>query len=443
MFDVFKKNLEDVRRESLFPLKLRMLATLLSMKIDFLTAIKIVSEDKENDFFKAVRKEVESGISIGKSLANASSLIKNEVQKKTIIQLISAYEHGDWREIKKVADELIEIEKFKIREKISQASLISLGFVIVSSIFPTFLIVFSVVGKVVFKTTIDESLLLFLLFCLVPAINLLLIFLTIKLFPPLEKREKEEKIILIMAAFTLLFILVTLFLEGNIEKLFLTIGMLSVLYLILRDKIEKEKINERIEDEIGLAILSAVGIKSGKIENIFKKLGESGGVFGNEMNKIYNQLIANVSLEKALENFEKSVNSFAAKRFVNVFKYAYISGCKIGDELHNLAEDLFSVKALVRERENALSMQKYTLLIAGIIIPIILTASFNLVNQLESLLDGVKENTSTLNLINVYITIYAFLVSLYIEKIEGKASNMFTYFAFILLFSHIITLFLW
>src|SRR3989338_6839353 len=141
------------------------------------------------------------------------------------------------------------------------------------------------------------------------------------------------------------------------------------------------------------------------------------------------QLKANVKPEAVVDDLGKRTGSKMASRACSMLIHALNTNSF--DRMGEVAEDLLKFSEITRERERLLSVQRYTMVFGGLLIPLIMNLSpslfFSAAKFLESSNTGTIESIFSLA-VPIYIIIYAVLVSMYSADVESKRSKAGLYF---------------
>lgn len=181
------------------------------------------------------------------------------------------------------------------------------------------------------------------------------------------------------------------------------------------------------------------------IEEILKEISEAGyGALSEEFLRAYNEFKTGLSLEDCLKRIIKRNKSKILERSLNILILGYHTGARISDALKETAEDISKTFDLYRQRAAGMTIEKYTLLLAGgVLVPILLGSMLSLVQGLDlsSLSDfglGLDKNTKDLITENallgnqIYIVIYAFISSIFVAYQENKIENVLIYVSILL-----------
>lgn len=421
--------------EAEMPLLLRTLGMLLDMKVPFAQALRASSRHGEaGKEFSNICDEIEEGVGVPKALAKFAEKTESEVVKRSVVQIITAYEHGArGEEIMRIADDLISLQKYKMRDFVSRSSLYGLLQVVFGAVVPTFFLVFATAGKFALEMEIQEWEFMLVFLLVLPAVNLAIILFSRSQMPPDMFRTREGGIMnasaLLPAAVAALIVLLDTGIFEKIAALALMAGIWAAFYF--REYTEESRL-EKIEEALPNALLAVSGLpKNYGIEKIFGKMAEGREVVAVEAAKTLRQLKANVSVENALLDLWKRNGSFMLRRASELMLNAHVAGANVSEKMHEMAEDLLKFAELKRERENALSMQKYTLLLGAVIVPLILASSLGLVKQISSFFDNGESGVLEIapNAIASYVVIYSALSAFHIAQGEGRKSRTMAYFA--------------
>ncbi len=423
------------RMEAEMPALLRTFGMLLDMRVPFTDALRAAAKEGEagKEFLKVV-EEAERGASIPKALAKFAEASESAVVKKSSAQLISAYEHGaHGSEIRRIADDLLSLQSYRMRDFVSKSSFFGLLFVIFAAVVPTFFLVFATAGKFALDIEIGAGAFAFVFLVVFPIVNAAILLVSASSMPPSIFRSEWRGVNLwaFAALAALLAAVMLLDLEG-IQKLAALAAVSALSWSFFRGEYAEESRVEKIEEALPDALLGVSGLpKNYGIEKIFERLALARDALGAEAGKTLRQLRANVSAEKALADLWERNRSFMFRRMGELMLNSHLAGANISEKMHEMAEDLLKFGELRRERENALSMQKYTLILGAFIVPLILTTSLSLASQITALMEQ-KGNEEVVALapgvISAYVIIYAALSALYISHSEDRTSRVVPYF---------------
>lgn len=423
-----------VRIEAEMPVFLRTFGMLLEMKVPFVQALKASAKgEMENEFSKIV-KEIEKGASVPKALAEFAERTRSAVVKKSVAQLISAYEHGaHGKEIIRIADDLISLQRYALRDFISRSSLFGLLFVIFSAVVPTFFLVFATAGKFALDAEIGRETFLLVFLIGFPLINgAILHFSGLQMPPSIFRNSGSSRSEMVFLAVAAVLAAVMLLDAEMILKAGVLLIVCALFWAMFRNEYFEERRVEQLEGALPDALLGVSGLpKNYGIDRIFDRMANAKNAVGDEAAKTLRQLRANVSAEKALTDLWKRNESFMLRRMCELMMNANTAGANISEKMHELAEDLLKFDELRRERANAFAMQKYTLLLAALIIPLILSSSLSVVNQMSSFMEAGNGDVleAAPNAITAYIIAYSALSALYISRSEEKRTLAIPYFA--------------
>ncbi len=439
LFDVFSSFSGSGRRnaevEASMPLFLRSLAMLLDMRIPFADALREASKNGAagNEFAAAV-EEIRLGAGVSAALAKVAERSGSGAVKKAAAQIISAYEHGAGGEaIRRIAEDMFSLQKYRMRDFISKSSLFGLLFVVFAAVVPTLFVVIATVGKAGIGIEVEEGMFTAAFVIGFPAVDALILAVSSSQMPPAMHSRRKNRGLVVAFALCAALLAGVMLLGLDLElKAGAAIAVSAGAWVMFGKEYAEAKRIEKLEAALPDALLSASGLpKSHGVERVFERLAEEKNDFAPEAQKTLRQLRANVSPENALEDLWKRNGSFMLRRMGELMAAAHTAGANVSEKMHEFAEDLLAVAELRRERENALSMQKYTLLLGAIVVPVILGASLSLVSQVSSFLEngasGVLETAP--RAVAAYVVLYSAISALYISEMEGRNSRLAAYFA--------------
>ncbi|MEM4272056.1 MAG: type II secretion system F family protein, partial [Candidatus Bilamarchaeaceae archaeon] len=430
----FERHRKEVEAE--LPLFLRTLGMLLELKIPFHTALETLSNERFaiSLELRAAVKEIKRGATVHAALASLAKEFDSLEIKRALSQVLSAYESGGGAEsIRKISDDMFSAQQFRMKEFSSRQSLFALLFIAVSTILPTVFLIFSVLGKTVFQAEVDPFVFALTFLVAFPLVSAGVMFLS-SLSSPAHVLEGERKRPQLLIPLALSVFLVFLSLSGFSQPIkmgALFLSLLIAIFLFL-PSFKRERYREAVEAGLPDALLSVSGHpKLSRLDSILSTMRNSAcPPLASELSISIKQAHANVKAEKVLEDLWMRNSSLILRRVCMFFIHLFNAGVDAGRYVSLMAEDIFRLFELRRERQNALSTQKYTLIFGAIILPVVLGNSLSLIAEISKSLEigsGILE--TAYSTIPAYLTIYALLASYFISEAESKPSAFFVYFA--------------
>ncbi|HLC38135.1 MAG TPA: type II secretion system F family protein [Candidatus Norongarragalinales archaeon] len=144
-----KRRAESVERD--MPLALRAAAVDLQFNTPFEKVLDYLSQGygEASVEFKKISNDIRVGSSVQEALRGMAERVDSLAVKRAAMQLSFSYEHGLNAEgLRKLADELIELQKLKSKEYAAKQSFFGLLFVSVSTIIPALFSAYVIVGSV-------------------------------------------------------------------------------------------------------------------------------------------------------------------------------------------------------------------------------------------------------------------------------------------------------
>jgi len=429
------------------PFMLRTVGMLINMKIPFTKALAIVSEEN-NEIGKEMRRivrDVNSGVTIEKAFARFAVSFDSQPVKRAISQLLSAYEIGGaGNEMKRIGDELLAMQQHSLKEHASKSAIFGMLFIMTVAILPTFFLVYVLLGKFGVGGAISEFGIAITLLLVFPAISVFLLLLSKASVPHSPFSQGQSVLDVTVAAPAFLFLFAFLFLEGDLRLFIVVIATAMMLFVVYKSYI-KEKRTEEIEQYLPDALFTISALpKSAKMEKIFETIENGGyGALSEEAGKSKRQLLMNVRTDVVLEDLWKRNDSQALKRASTMLKHVFDTNAF--SQMHSIAEDLLKNFEIKRERASLMSMQKYTILFGGILIPIILKMALSLISgMVEFFGDPTAPQliSYTVSIIPAYLVMYSLISAFYVADIEGRKSRVAIYFLLLAVVSILLFTFL-
>lgn len=426
--------------ESEMPFALRTMGMLIDMKIPFMKSLALVSEEDSEiaKEFKGIVGDVRHGITVEKAFSRFAVSFNSFPIKRSVSQLLSAYEvGGSGSEIKRIGDELLSVQQHHLKEHASKSAIFGMLFIMTAAILPTFFLVYVILGKFGVGGEVSEAGIAIVLLLVFPAISVLLLLMSKSSVPysPLTSQKGAMDAMVLLPA--LLFVFSFLFLDEFLRIFGLAIGTGIMLWAIY-NSYKREKRTEEIEQYLPDALFTISALpKSTKMEQIFQSIEKAGyGALSEEAAKSKRQIAMNVKTDTVLEDLWKRNDSPALRKAATMLKHVFHTNAYT--QLHTIAEDLLKNFEIKRERANLMSMQKYTILFGGLLIPLILKIALSLIGSLVEFFDDPSAPQLieyTTSLIPAYLIIYALVSSFYVADIEGKKSRAAIYFLLLVVVS--------
>ncbi|MEM2908950.1 MAG: type II secretion system F family protein [Candidatus Bilamarchaeaceae archaeon] len=430
----FELNKKTKIIEAEMPFTLRTIGMLRNMNITFIKCLSMAAEEESeiSRELKGIVNDVGSGITLERSFSKFAALFSSYPIKRAITQIISAYELGSsGTEMRRIGDELLAVQQHQMREYASKSAIFGMLFIMTSAILPVFFLVYVLIGNFGVGGGLEKGAIALILLLIFPAISVLLLIVSkasVPYSPLIPKSNILDANILIPAIVFLASFLV----EDELLRLGgLIIGGAAMLYFVYTNY-QKEKRNEEIEHYLPDALFSVSALpKSTKVEKIFETIERGGyGALSDEASKAKRQLSMNIKVDSVLDDLWRRNESPALKKVCIMMKHAHNTNSL--DQLHFIAEDLLKNFEIKRERANLMSMQKYTVLFGGFIIPFILKIAISLITSLIDFMANSPVASEMIqyvvSLIPAYLVMYALISSFYVADIEGRKSRAAIYF---------------
>ena len=430
----FNQKKSEVEAE--LPIFLRTLSMLLELKIPFHSALETLSRE---DFaispeLKTAVKEIKRGATVESALAALAKQFESLEIKRAVAQVLSAYESGGGAQsIKKISDDLFFLQQHRMKEFASKQAIFSLLFIAVSTILPCIFLIFSVLGPAVFGTPTDPVAFTLAFLLGFPLASAAILTVSSLLSPTHSMAEKQEKTrLLLPALLALLFVALSLLEINHILKIAILFILLIASAVYFYPQYKRDKYRESVEAALPDALLSVSGnSKLGRLDSVFSTMQKaSTPELAHELSISIKQLKANIKPSKVLDDLWRRNSSIILKRVSTFFSYLFEAGVDAGNYVSLMAEDLFRLFELRREQQNAVSMQRYTLMFGAVILPLVLGNSLSLISGISDSIGTESSIVPTATMaIPAYLILYSFLASHFIAETENKSSSELIYFS--------------
>jgi Flp pilus assembly protein TadB len=443
-FLLYLPTMEIRRRTSEFearlPFVLRTISMLLEMRLPFQRALEIVAKTEPE--LRLVVDDISKGITVQKSFARLTTFYDSFTVKRALSQLLTAYEVGSsGNEVGRIGDEMLSIQRHSLKEHSSRSAMFGLIFVVCAAVLPTFFLVYSVLGQMTNGQAADRISITIAMLVVFPLISLMILLVAKSLLPrsAIESGSGSADISVMVPAGAI--ILALLILPDSLTIFAVLAGLAAIILLVYR-RYQEEKRVEELERHLPDALFSAAGLpKSTKMEDLFCMIEKAGyGTLSEEAAKSRKQLAVNLSTDMVLEDLASRNKSQMLVRACDMLGHVFSTNSF--DRLNRLAEDITKFVEIRREKADILSMQKYTMVLGGFIVPLILKITLNLLTSMAEFFttEAGPQLQFVYSIIPAYIVIYGLLSYFYISSMEENRSGPAAYFLGIVL-SGMITFF--
>ena len=421
----------NVEIEAEVPFFLRTFGLLLEIGIPFQRAISIASQEERTiqKEMKFVLNNIKNGMNVVSALSSFATSVNSLTVKRAITQLLSVYETGGrGYELKKIGDDMLSVERYRLKEYSARSAMFGLLFIMSSAILPTFFLVYVVLGRFVLDTRIDDLQIAIALLVIFPLISILIMALSKLTMPSSIFSNKNN--------FDMTFLLPGIVFIGGFtlvpkfQAIFFVCGGLIAAYLGYTNY-KKDRIVEEIEQQLPDALFSLSSMpKSTRPEYIFESIENGGtGALSKEAAKSKRQLSMNIKIDDVLDDLWKRNCSSMLKRTCLMIKQMIATNSL--DRLSMLADDIIAIFQIKRERSQIFALQKYTLIFGAFLIPLIIKMTLHLLESMSGLFNDatVSETIAfAASVVPPYLVIYAMICSASIADAEGKKSVATIYF---------------
>ena len=419
--------------ESELPFTLRMLGMLLELNVPFAESLSIISKGNTPlaQELQSMEKETRRGAGIPASLSHLAESLQSIPIRRALLGVSAAYEKGkSGAEIIRASDDLISLQKHAMKDAASKQALLSLVFIAVAVILPSFLILFSSLGSFSPLPELQPETVPVALLVLLPAVSALLLLVSASFFPPSFFSPKLSLSFLAPMFMVLLIFVALQF--SSLPRFLVFVILLAAGTAYAYPRYLQEQKKERLESALPDAVLALSSQPPGRgLEPLLSSMSRySVPPLREELLISLKQAKANVKQESILDDLWKRNRSLLLKRFSTFLGHAISAGHDVSRYLSLIAEDILSALEMRRERESLFSMQKYTLIFGALLIPFIIGSTMSLSAQIATLNGGSPSaglGSTTIS----YLAIYSFLSAAFVSYAEGRSSSFMKYFAFL------------
>jgi Flp pilus assembly protein TadB len=421
-------NRRKAKIEAELPFFLRNFAMLIDMGIPFQQAMGMASQGLRGieSEVTVVLTKVKNGISMQKSLAETATTFNSMTIKRAWSQLILLYETGgSGAELRKTGDDIMSLERHRLKDYAAKSSIVGLIFVMASAILPTFFIIYAIMGSIGLGAEINRVQMTIFLILVFPAISALLLI--------LSKTSMPDSIFTDQWFDPILLLPMTLMAAGaffdEAKLLFFSAGLIAGIYLAVKN-FQNERKTEQIEEKLPDALFAVSGMpKSAGIGAVLRVVAEGGfGELSIEFRKAEKQFEMNMGIETVTKDLAARNNSAMLTHAAGMIRRMVNTNSL--NRVSELADDIIRYLEIKRERCQIMATQKYTLMLGAILVPAILKTVLGLITTMSDAIgtEVIGEiSADCYLLIPTYLVIYSSMVSISIADSEGRKSAASVY----------------
>ena len=439
MLPLIEARQKEAAIEAELPLFLRNLGVFLNIGLDYISSLKILS--KEGELGKELRRiieDIERGGGIVKALSEYAERVDSIVIKRALAQMISSFEHGGkGYELKRLGSELLNVQRHKLKDYIAKSSMISLLFIMISIVAPTFYIVITLLKPLVFSSQINEAEFALYIVVLFPLSSLILLLVAKMLSPQTAfKSSKEPFYVIGIAALLALATLSTP--EATIKMAIFLLFLAVSIYAFLKEWREA-RYREEVEKNLANALLTISGFPKGiDAERLFKRISRAKlGAISKEFDVAYRQIKSGLSIDKVIADLKARIKSPSFSRAMDVLLYSLKIGGDISRRMAEMAEDILSFMELKREKASLLATQKYTLLLGVLLAGLVVGNVVSLSERFGELSKG-SIKAIAIKYVPSYLILISGLVAWFSSYLEGSNTKSLIYLSALSLLSLLI-----
>ncbi len=448
--------------ESELPVLLRALSTELAIGIPFESAVHSVSllEDKSR-VFRQLDAELKN-LGPLDAIEKVRSSYDSRLLDKALSHLAFIYSYGyEESGLSKLVDEISSLHKSRIKEFASRSSMMGVLLITVSSVVPALATTYILIGSSFMDVDLSDSDIYLFYIIGLPIVTLGMLLSIRALSPATSKRGvdflSEEELrkfrvflsnyginvppvrfmIYLFFASLLLSLLLFYFTESPMSFMALLIPLAVYGIFLYLDDLRISQVEDFMPDALFyVSSLHNLGLEKA-VEEISKA---NYGELSKEFERASRQIEAGFSIRVAMNSIIERNRSPIVERGISLLVKIHEIGASLEKALRSTAEDIYDLFMLMKERESILSMQRYNLLVAALILPAIFGAVLTLVKSMD--LDYLSEfmggNTSKDLLpavefsMQIYVGEFALLSSIFLADYSGSWKRFVVYLVFLL-----------
>ncbi|MCX8206108.1 MAG: type II secretion system F family protein [Candidatus Micrarchaeota archaeon] len=446
------------------PILLRALATELSIGVPFEDALESASrmEGPSSAIFRGVLADLRRGVPPADAFANARRQTRSRMMDKALSHIAFLHSYGyEASGLGKLVDEITAEHRSRVKGHASTSSLLGVVLIAVSAVVPALATTYLVVGSSFMDLRLSTTDIYMLYIVVLPLLTLTLL-LVMRALSPIESRRgadflsKEElrKFTVFLSTygvdmeagtFLAYVSLASLVLAGiayalTSSLLSLAVALLPLVFygiFLYLDDIRVSQAEERMPD----ALLYAASLHHLGLEKVIGKVASADyGVLSAEFGRAHRQVQAGLSVRQALLSLSERNPSPIIERGISLLIKIQEVGAPLERALKSTAEDIQDLFMLFRERSAVLSMQKYNMMVAALLVPAIFGVVLSLVASLdltyiESLLSSPSSRAllpAIQSAVPLYLIEFSLLSSIFIADYSGSWKRFAVYLVFLL-----------
>jgi len=450
--------------EADLPIQLRAISTELAIGIPFESALESAasSGDSTQPIFRSILSDLRNGMSPAEAMARARTLVDSRMLDKVLSHLTFLYSYGyEGSGLAKLVEEISAEHRARIREFASRSSVMGVLLIALTSVIPALATTYILVGSSFMDLSLSQTDIYLIYIVALPMLTLSLLLLIRMLSPHISKRGAEflskdeltkftiflsrygitapatKFLMYLVLASVALAIIAFIITASPFAFIVLLLPLLVYGVFLYLDDLRVSSMEEYMPD----ALFYAASLHNFGMEKVISEISRSNyGELAKEFRRADRQINGGFSVRVALQSIIDRNRSPIIERGISLLIKIHEVGASLEKALKNTAEDIHDIFLLLREREAVLSMQKYNLLLACILVPAIFGAVLALVSSLDlSYIESLLATTSSRDLlpaVEFSITIYLFefsvLASLFLADYSGSWKRFAVYLVFIL-----------
>lgn len=450
--------------ETDLPVQLRSISTELAIGVPFDKALESVSQwgGESSEVFSSIISNIQNGMSPADAFDKARNSVDSRMLDKALSHLMFLYRYGyEESGLSKLVDEISAEHRSRMKEYASRSSVMGVILIALSSVVPALATTYILVGSSFMDISLTKDMIYFIYVIALPALILLMLLATRALSPVSSQRGSEfmsqneftkftiflskyginmpaRKFIAFLFLLSLIAAAVLFILTSSMFSLLLILSPLVIYGIFLY--VDDMRISN-MEDYMPDALFYAASLHNFGMEKVIEEIANTNyGELSSEFGRAHRQIKAGFSVRVALQSISDRNNSPVVERGIALLIKIHEVGASLENALKKTAEDIHDMFLLLKERSSILSMQKYNLMVACFLVPLIFGAVLSLVSSLDlSYIETLLAVSSSKALlpavrlsINIYLVEFSLLASLFMADYSGSWKRFMLYFIFLL-----------
>jgi len=450
--------------EADLPIQLRAISTELAIGVPFEDALESASRlgGRSGGIFGTVAFELRGGASVEEALRKVRGTVRSRMLDKALSHLAFIYSYGyEGSGLGKLVDELSSEQRSRIKEYASRSSVMGVMLIALTSVIPALATAYILVGSSFMDLSLAPEDVYIIYVAVLPAATLAFLLAMRLLSPHVSKRGSDFLSAGELTKFTVFLgragismraqqfliylslasVLLSALLYAYTSSPLSFTALLAPLFVYGIFLYNEDHRTSQMEDYMPDALFYASSLHTLGLERVIERVAQAGyGPLSQEFGRASRQISAGFPVKVSLNSLMERNDSPVIRRGVSLLVKIHEVGAPLEGALKGTAEDIHSMFMLMKERGTVLSLQKYNLVMACLLVPAIFGALLSLVSSLDlSYIESLLSTPSSRGLypavefsIGIYLAEFSLLASLFLADYGGSWKRFAVHLVFLM-----------